>query len=549
MSGPDRVRFSVRQFPVLPALIAIALAVAASILLVVTGGGDPAYTVSLVPTLGDGTILPDQLDDCPTPEAASTSSDRSATVGRGAIVPISFSVAGDSGAAADTTITSVIEIDEGHSSRMAIALDAGIVCTTIESDDGAELTAATVGSPAAGQPVVVTTEVTGIDEGAIAIVHHWFETTASSDRADGEAAVQLVSADASAGAATLETVDLERPLSLVSRSETPVLDLELTDEDLPKEIGDELEYRVVVTNVSRGVIVNDVILTDTPDEFTSVVDVDISDDRAPFGECETADVVTCDLGFLAVGEMVEIVITTRVQEGAVTSWPAEDGDCESTQQDLCNRAQVTWRQTGGSTDGLDRSEPTNIDESSGVVLIKSASGAPGVVYADEQVVLGYSVRSNLPDASLSDVVLDDPGCGEPLYVDGDVNQNGLVDPEEIWLYTCVASSGVNAVDDALVVAVGPDGDVLEDAASIDVDVAAPLLSVFIASDDAWRVSNVGDVALENVHIIAGDCTEVAPNGLEPDDSWASTCPRGGEATAWAVDVHGRALFAEGTDQG
>ena len=135
-----------------------------------------------------------------------------------------------------------------------------------------------------------------------------------------------------------------------------------------------------------------------------------------------------------------------------------------------------------------------------------------VITAGTTVVYGYSV-TNPGDIALSGVKVTDNKCGPSsglTRTGGDTDSDNLLDPGEIWTFTCSAAIGVDTDNTATAEGTAPSGPKVTDTDTITVDVVRPGLTVDKTGPPQARegdvviyrfaVTNTGDVALTGVSV-------------------------------------------------
>jgi len=527
----------------------IAVAAAAAIvggLFIFGSGGNGAFEVSLIATSGPGDMAGEIDGECPTPSIASAQEDRRSTIGRGAIFPVSLQFNGGDGASSNTELAATASADVRRDDGIGLDVEAQLVCVELDrelSSQGVEVVGVEVVPD--GRTLELTPNLVGLGSGDTALVHLWLRTTDDPDLNDNDAEVRITEASAGSGDIEVLVGQIERPLRLVSETETSVINVTLSDDAQQKEAGDSITYTADVINQSRSAVINDVTLSVELDEALTFSDLTVNDAVAPETTCSNTDsTVTCAIGFMPPGDEISVEVVALIDDNVSSAWANNDGECREGREDLCSEAVVSWRKAGGATEDAASDEPTDIDALSEIALVKSAAGNPPALYANEPVVLNLGVR-NLQDQPLSDVVIDEPGCVSPVLLAGDDNNDMNLDQGEEWTYNCLVSAGTLAIEDAAVSATTPSGRVVEDAAelplSID-DVILPDLRVFLGTDNAWRVSNVGDVELSEVHLNSPDCSASRDEPLEAEAVWTTECTGDGEndfMTAWATDPFDR----------
>ncbi len=214
--------------------------------------------------------------------------------------------------------------------------------------------------------------------------------------------------------------------------------------------------------------------------------------------------------------------------------------CSATlDEDTVNVATVT------ATDPL--GEPVTDDDKAFVDVLKPGLQVDkvvdaAVVYSDTEVVYTYTVTNTGTDPAYNVQVTDDR-CSPLVYQGGDANGNGLLEPTEVWSYTCKARVVVDTVNIATVTGTDALGNpVAPDEASATVDVINPAIDVAKTAAPvvilpgglvvySYVVTNPGDDPLSNVAVSDDKCSPVVYQGgdgngntkLDPGETWTYTC--------------------------
>lgn len=214
--------------------------------------------------------------------------------------------------------------------------------------------------------------------------------------------------------------------------------------------------------------------------------------------------------------------------------------CSSTlTSDLTNIATVTGQDALGNPVQPDQAAATVDVIHPAIQVVKSA--APTVVLPGGQVVYTYEV-TNPGDDPLSNVTVTDDKCSPVVYQGGDLDNDGLLDPGEIWVYTCVAHPTEDTTN--TVTATGDDslGNPVRDTDTAFVDVVRPAINVVKTANPAvvlpggavlytYQVTNAGDTPLAGVGVADDTCFPVQYQGgdtngnglLETGETWLFTC--------------------------
>jgi uncharacterized repeat protein (TIGR01451 family) len=162
----------------------------------------------------------------------------------------------------------------------------------------------------------------------------------------------------------------------------------------------------------------------------------------------------------------------------------------------------------------------------------------------------YTVWNVGGQQALDNISVADDKCGPVIYVSGDVNSNGKLDPNEKWKYSCTTTLLVTTVNTA--VATGYSDDTLHHAAIatavatvvVGSSVTPPLINIVKvpsrltpfpfgggAVTYTYTVTNPGVIAMNNVITTDNKCAPVSyvsgdvngNNLLDPGESWTYTC--------------------------
>jgi uncharacterized repeat protein (TIGR01451 family) len=173
-----------------------------------------------------------------------------------------------------------------------------------------------------------------------------------------------------------------------------------------------------------------------------------------------------------------------------------------------------------------------------------------VVLPGDLVQYTYLV-TNPGDVPLASVNVTDDRCAPVTFVGGDIIANGLLDPGEIWVYTCTTSVLTDTTNTATAIGQPSDSqgiplpgiDPVSDQDTQFVDVVSPAINIvktanptMIYAGEAvvytYEVTNPGDVPLANPAVTDDFCSPVLPipggdtnlNGLlDPGEVWTYIC--------------------------
>ena len=179
----------------------------------------------------------------------------------------------------------------------------------------------------------------------------------------------------------------------------------------------------------------------------------------------------------------------------------------------------------------------------GINIVKSASD--DLVPAGTDITYTYEVTNTelAPLANVADGITDD-FCSPVSFVDGDTNGDDLLDPGELWNFTCTATLNEDTVNTATVsgnpVIAGEERTPVTDEDTAEVDVfTAGIELVKTASEDVVRVgtpvtftfvaTNTGDISLVPLGITDDQCSPLEFIGGDPEGDGAMAP---GEAWTW-----------------
>jgi uncharacterized repeat protein (TIGR01451 family) len=162
-------------------------------------------------------------------------------------------------------------------------------------------------------------------------------------------------------------------------------------------VGQDITYTIRVENTGN-VTITDIEVTDPLTGFTS------------------------SIASLAPGS--NQVFTTTYQ---ITQDDLDNGS-------LTNTARAEGKDPNGEDVWDEDSETITADLQPGIAITKSASP---LTYAAVGTVINYTITvENTGNVSLTDITVDDPLVASgPTYVSGDLNDDGILQPDETWTYT------------------------------------------------------------------------------------------------------------------
>jgi len=420
-----------------------------------------------------------------------------------------------------------------------------------------------------GDQIVGTFTVAGLDPSEHVVVEIWMVLDHVLPPAtNGNVQSRLINARTVPDADTINTGDQTVPLNKVGDFFKVSSDVSVTKSDpgTGTKVGRQFDYTIVVKNNATDVVANSVILSDVLDLNTDIINVTVID---PEGDLTVWSVsggaISADLGFLNPGEEVRFTITVQVSDAAPTAGAVEEGSCEGA--DLCNRVAIEALNQDDNMDNNSDAEPTNVVMSDVAVQVTPSAS---VVRVGDPVTYSYTVTTG-GDTPISSLSVTDDQCGPVNYVSGDDDSDGLLDPDETWIYTCstalfqpttntVLAAGYDALGD-------PTSD--QDAAFVNVvrtDIAVvksadrPIVHVGDTVTYTYVVTNAGDYPLSTVNVADNVCSPVEytsgdANGdgiLDLAEAWIYVCsmPLNEDTTntvaATAVDPFGFLLSDQDT---
>jgi hypothetical protein len=263
-----------------------------------------------------------------------------------------------------------------------------------------------------------------------------------------------------------------------------------------------------------------------------------------------------DVGLVSPGRAYTLVAGTYVfSEDPNSSYlPVFSGDCDATGNITLTAGQIatcTLTNTDISPvpggDGQLNQLSTTLAPLISIIKIPTPLALPG---GPGSVVYNYTV-SNPGIVALSNVAVTDNKCSPLTFVSGDINNNGMLDTNEIWHYTCTSTLSQTTTNAATATGQA-NGLTALDVANATVVVSVPGLpntgvvpplihiikkpSVFTVPYNGvvtytYVVSNPGVVPLNNVSVADDKCSPVLGhsgdlnqnNLLDPSETWTYTC--------------------------
>lgn len=320
--------------------------------------------------------------------------------------------------------------------------------------------------------------------------------------------------------------------------------------------GASVAYSITVTaggtGLSEGVTLTDVL----PTGLVWTVGGPNAGDCSPASPIAGGTTLTCAFGTMAPGDTRTITLTATTTTA----------NCPS----ISNTATVSARSDTNA--GNNSSGPITISVScppppppsqAGINIVKDG---PTLAHVGDTVTYTLTVTATT-GVPLSAVVVTDPICSAPaIFLGGDLNANTILDPGEVWTYTCshvvLASDPDPLPNTATAQGVGA-GQLVSDTDDHSVDIIHPAITVVKTANPVsgtpgtsitytYVVTNTGDTTLFNVSIDddkLGHIGDIAE--LDPGESvtLTKTTTLGNAAvtnvaTAVGSDVLGKAVQAD-----
>lgn len=240
------------------------------------------------------------------------------------------------------------------------------------------------------------------------------------------------------------------------------------------------------------------------------------------------------------------------QNGLLEPGEAWHFTCTTTvSEDTLNTATAVGQPSDAQGQPLPGIGPVRDQDTAFVDVIRPAIRivkTPGVTKTPPGALVTYTYAvSNVGDAPLTSVVVTDDKCSPVMPIPpsgnnaGDVNNNGVLDPGETWLYQCSATLTDDTANVATVTAEDPLGGPVTDDDRAFVDVLLPGLQVEKVADATvvyagtlvlytYTVTNTGDDPAYDVQVNDDLCSPVnyvggddGDNVLDPGEVWTYTC--------------------------
>jgi len=208
-------------------------------------------------------------------------------------------------------------------------------------------------------------------------------------------------------------------------------------------------------------------------------------------------------------------------------------------QDTTNIVTATGEDALGQPVPQDQSSADVVVIHPAIHLVKSVDKT--VILSGETVAYTYEV-TNPGDDPLDNVAVSDDACSPVTYQSGDANNDGLLQPGEVWTFTC--SMALNNDTTNTATATGEDslGAPVDDADTANVDVVSPEIAVTKSADKTvilpggtvlytYDVTNPGDTPLANPNVSDDKCAPVSYQSgdtnnndlLDVGETWTYQC--------------------------
>jgi len=241
----------------------------------------------------------------------------------------------------------------------------------------------------------------------------------------------------------------------------PHITIAKTPDDGTATGGDTIAFTITVSNAGPGVA-HDVVITDVlPSGGGLSWSIDAAGTTA--ANCSiSSGTLTCKQGDLASGASVHVRVTS----------PTTAAECGST---IDNTGAVTLSNGDGGQD------PGSITVSCPILSINIEKGGPDVTHVGDTVHYTLTVTNGTQEP-LQNVVVTDTKCDSPpVLQSGDTNNDTILQPGEVWVYTCdhvvTSSDSDPLINVATVHATDKLGRPTEDQATHSVDILHPSISI------------------------------------------------------------------------
>ncbi len=298
-----------------------------------------------------------------------------------------------------------------------------------------------------------TFNISGLDNGDNVIVEIWVvlkdQIPAS---VGGNVQTEVISAE-TANNDAISTGQQTVPLLQVKEFFTNKVDVSVIkyDEPDPVNLGQYLNYSLVVTNNDPLIVANEIVVTDTLDANTSFVSASATSNISSSYDA-SLHTVTFDVGALNPTQSVTLTINTTVNLTAPTNNDtSENPEAGSATPptilyDLLNYVSVTAITEYPTPGNNIYYQPTNVLGNPAINIEKYTNGEDAddptgpYIPVGETVTWTYKV-TNTGNVPLSNVAVTDNITGvNPQYVSGDLNSNGILETSEMWIYEATGTA-------------------------------------------------------------------------------------------------------------
>jgi uncharacterized repeat protein (TIGR01451 family) len=266
-------------------------------------------------------------------------------------------------------------------------------------------------------------------------------------------------------------------------------------DDSVVKAGHPIGYTITVTNngagTAKGVVVTDTLPTNAGLSWSI-------DGGTGAAQCGIANgVLTCNFGDMAPGASLTVHLTSP------------------TTAETCGEV-INAASASSTNDGNPSTGPVTIIVNCPDLGIDIEKGGPELAHVGDTITYDFTVQLTTPEP-LFNVTVTDPNCNEgaPVYVSGDTNTNDVLEPGEVWNYTCThlvtAQDPDPLPNTATVVGASEDGRTTTDKDSHEVDLIHPGIQIVKTVNPVsgepgdtvtftYVVTNTGDTTLFNVSV-------------------------------------------------
>jgi uncharacterized repeat protein (TIGR01451 family) len=354
----------------------------------------------------------------------------------GQIVPFQFEIVATPTVTGNVTVNPYFLAKTTSGGDFGFDPSFGVYCAFVDSaDPGTEdtgsdarvktFTSSTINVGTSNEQIRGQVDMDGIQAGDRVILEVWVVLKSTIPAGvTGNVQTGIVSATEGIGGSTINVGNQTVPLLRVQEFFSSEADLSLTKFDAPDPVvaGSSLAYTVKVTNHSTDTVANSVVVTDHLDANTSFVSASLTSTKGtnyPPSTCSASgQTVTCSLGGLEPGEVVEIKLTVVVSPSAPTANKPSHGphaggvgaSCPSNGVDVCNVASVTALTKDPNPANNAYWQPTNVTatlvETPAIEVTKTVAEPS---FTGPGFVLHYTIHvDNTGNVPLADVTVTDP---------------------------------------------------------------------------------------------------------------------------------------------